>query len=354
MKDELTPLERGKLYFSGERVDRLPFGLLGIETGCAMYNISPRECLHNPNEAIRVQREIIREFGSDSVGFGPDLKGIGEALGTEIIYPEWGICYVKSPVLDDYKKLNELKEIDFIKNKRMPAIEEILVSFKEEYGKTHEVCNVVAGPLSTASAIRGTEMVLKDMKRNPENLHRLLEFTVEINLKWIKHMWNKCEATVSIADPVSSGSLIGQERFREFSKPYLENMCKEIEKITKQKPSLHICGKTKNFWNDFKDLGIAGFSLDNCEKLDDFKNAVGEYITIGGNVNPTEIICFGQKEEIEKAVMDCMKKGSDSPKGYIPGAGCQIPLGISKVNLGIYVENMKKYGKDAKIGECVI
>ena len=47
-------------------------------------------------------------------------------------------------------------------------------------------------------------------------------------------------------------------------------------------------------------------------------------------------------------------EGSDSPKGFTPRAGCQVPLGTSKENLKAYVENIKKYTRNARIGENVL
>ena len=298
MKDELTPLERGKRYFSGERVDRLPYGLVGVETGCSLYGVNPKEVLHSAELAMLVQKQIVEEFGVDSVGFGPDLKGIAEALGTEVYYPEHSICYVKTPILNDYRQLEKLKELSIYSQGRLPMILETLQKLKETYGETHPVSNAIAGPLSTAAAIRGTEAMLKDMKRNEENLHELLAFTVETNLKWVKHVWDRCEIKVSISDPVASGSLISHQNFLKFEKPYLKKLCEGIEKITGKKPSLHICGKTRAIWEDLKEIGISGFLLDNCENLEDFKNTVGDKIAISGNIDPTNAMRFGIPRDI--------------------------------------------------------
>ena len=353
MKEELSPLERNRRYFAGEKVDRLPRGLLGIETGCSLYGISPREVVHSVEKGIEVQNNLEKDFGVDSMGWGPDLKGIGEALGTKIIYPEQSICYVDQPVLQNYSQMDELRRVDIRKQGRMPIIAEFLKRIKEQHGKTHAVDNAIGGPMSTAAAIRGTENLLKDMRKNPEQLHELLAFTVEINVLWVKYIWEECEATVSIADPVASGSLLSRERFCEFEKPYLTKLCEEIRKITGQKPSLHICGKTHSIWSELKDMEISGFCLDNCENLEEFKKNVGDSITIGGNIDPTDVMRFGSPDDVREALKRCLQEGSDSPKGYIPGAGCQIPLGTPKENIYTFVESVKKYTRNAHIGSKI-
>lgn len=213
--DELTPLERGRRYFAGEEVDRLPCGLLGIETGCSLYGISPREALHSADKAVEVQTHLVEDFDADSVGFGPDLKGLAEAVGSKICYPEWNICYMEEPALKDYRQLRDLYDIDFFHRGRLCQILEVLKRLKEQYYDTREVSNMIAGPMSTAAAIRGTENLLKDMRRQKEQLHKLLEFCVELNRKWVEYVWKTCEASVSIADPVASENLLGVNRFRE-------------------------------------------------------------------------------------------------------------------------------------------
>lgn len=57
---------------------------------------------------------------------------------------------------------------------------------------------------------------------------------------------------------------------------------------------------------------------------------------------------------MEEALKSCLRQASDSPKGYIPGAGCQIPLGTPKENLYALTEGVKKYTKGAKIGRNCI
>ena len=350
---ELTPLERNRLYYAGEEVDRLPHGLLGIETGCSLYGIGPREALHSPEKAMEVADHLVKEFDVDSIGFGPDLKGLGEAVGSRVCYPEWNICYVEEPVLKDYGNLKELYDINLRQKGRLPQILETLKRLKDKYGNTRGISNAIAGPMSTAASIRGTENLLKDMLREPEQLHRLLDFTVELNRKWVQYVWESCRVSPSIADPVASLNLLGVKRFREFEKPYLIRLCKEIREITGKKPSLHICGKTKGVWEDFRDLGISSFSLDNCESLRELKETTGDVIGISGNVNPTDVMRYGTPEDVEEAVKNCLKEAADSPKGYAPGAGCQIPLGTPRENLHAFCAAVEKYTRHARIGQSV-
>ena len=51
-------------------------------------------------------------------------------------------------------------------------------------------CMVVtggSGPMTTAISIRSPEMLMRDMIRDKENAHRLLDFSVQCTLKWIKY-----------------------------------------------------------------------------------------------------------------------------------------------------------------------
>ena len=58
-------------------------------------------------------------------------------------------------------------------------------------------------------------------------------------------------------------------------------------------------------------------------------------------------------EDVEDAVKNCLKEAADSPKGYAPGAGCQIPLGTPRENLHAFCAAVEKYTRHARIGQSV-
>lgn len=169
-----------------------------------------------------------------------------------------------------------------------------------------DVGSASVGPITLAASLRGTNEILRDFRRDKENVHRLLEFSLKNALKYVETVYNEFGIGVGVSDPISSCSLIGPKYFKEFSKPYLTRYINGIEKITGKKPSLHICGNTKKIWDDIKEMNISTFSLDNAEDILELKEAMGDKMCIAGNVRPVETLKSGLVEDVLKESRICI------------------------------------------------
>ena len=208
--------------------------------------------------------------------------------------------------------------------------------------------------MSTAISLRPIELVLRDMKKRPEQLHRLLEFCVSASLKWVKTLNEEFSITsVSIADPATTTDILGYNYYREFSYPYIKKLFDGIMKITNQVPSLHICGHSKKILKDLADIGFNNFSLDNCESLEEIKNLVGNRMLLGGNIDPVDIMRNGTIDDVIKATKQVIYYGSDNPCGYIVMPGCQVPIGTPLENIDALRYAVREYSKGAVKGKRI-
>ncbi len=111
--------------------------------------------------------------------------------------------------------------------------------------------------------------------------------------------------------------------------PILRNATTEKKELTGSTGTLHICGRSKEIWDDMVQTGMSNLSLDNCESLLEAKMAVGDQVVISGNVPPVNVMHVGPKESIIQFTKACIRDAHDNPKGFILSTGCQIPLGTS-------------------------
>ncbi|WP_412523935.1 uroporphyrinogen decarboxylase family protein [Clostridium sp. JS66] len=339
----MTSKERREAYFRGEEVDRLPCAIMFEETAAVYAGINVEEYYFDSNKMLEAEKFIVREFGAESCGINVTLRGLGEALGSKMGYSDSRASFLIDPVLKDYKMLDNMEVVNPYKDGRLPITLEALGKIKKELGNEASVGSGVSGPVSAASAIRGTENLMKDFIQNKEGVHKLLDFIVECNLAYVEAVYREHGLMCGIGDPISCANLISPKQFREFSKPYLSKMIDGIYKITGEKPSLHICGKTKGIWNDLRDLNISAFSVDNCEDMEEVKNALGDKVCLVGNIDPVSIIRNGTVEDVYREVKSCIEKAADSPNGYIVGSGCDIPGGAPIENIKAVIEATKKY-----------
>ena len=60
---------------------------------------------------------------------------------------------------------------------------------------------------------------------------------------------------------------------------------------------------------------------------------------------PVNVLNLGKEEDIKRSVAECILKAHDSPKGYVLGSGCQVPLFTPAENVEAYLRWGKELGK---------
>ena len=180
----------------------------------------------------------------------------------------------------------------------------------------------------------------------------MLALVDDNSLRWIEVFTKEFgQVPVSIADPVTCRDILGPSQFEGFSFPELKRLVSGVKKITGSKPSLRVCGRTKELWECLKELEISSFSVDNCENLEEVREVLGNTMTIIGNVPPVDILKIGTIDDVIDSVKDCIQKGATFPKGYIICSGCDLPIGTPKENLEAFIYAARTYGKGAKMGK---
>ena len=351
--DEMTPGERIQAYLKGEEVDCIPYGFLAAEDALAsIWGITMGEMHRSLDARAEVMKRMRDEYDMTGISTGLGLRGMGEAVGSVVRYPEKRTDFIEEHWLKDYDDLKKLEDFDVRKssflNRKIEDTERLMEMFPDM-----PVSTGVAGPVSTAIAIMPIEKFLREMSKDPEHVKQLLDFAVDSSLEWVKYF---CERTgcrsAGIADPVTTTDIFGPKYFREFSKPYFKRLFDGIEEITGKKGSVHICGHTKKIWNDLADIGVNNFSLDNCESMTEAKEMVGDRMFLVGNVSPVDIMCNGTIDDVISSVKSSIAEGSDSPCGYMLMPGCQVPIGAPKENFDAFVYAAHVYGANARLGHA--
>jgi uroporphyrinogen decarboxylase len=344
LKDEMNPIERRQAIAAGKPFDRIPFVLCLGETASHLIGTTISKYHHSAQLMAEAEIVAYRMFGQDGVGFGPGCQGLAEALGTKLEYPENHTSYVKEPAIKDWSDLEHLEPADPKKAGKMPLHIETLKILKDKLGKEVPVGTIICGAFSIAAYMRGTDNLLRDLYKNPEKVHRLMELITDSALLYIDEVID-LGCNISLGDPVASGSLINAAHFREFAKPYLTQLADRVRERTGFGPMLHICGDTKRIWRDMVETGAATLSLDNVIDLGEAKNQVGNEVCLMGNVDPVSVVANGTQEEIRNAVRHCLIQACDSPKGYILAPGCQIPLGTPTENIQCFANAARTLGR---------
>ena len=99
IESELSPSERSKKYFAGEKVDHIPYSLHSVyQALCEIYGYTTSQM----NSDFNIYAEIIErardDFGLEGVNVRLSLRSMGAAMGSTLFYPEHGIDRIEEHI----------------------------------------------------------------------------------------------------------------------------------------------------------------------------------------------------------------------------------------------------------------
>lgn len=349
-KDKMTPLERAQAIEEGRKYDRIRCGLSLGEMKAKLIGEDMNKLVSSVEVMVKSEIVAFNRFGQDGISMGANSYGIAEAMGANVCYPKDNLPFITAPAITDYRMLDDMGPVNPEKDGRIPLYLEACSILEREAKGIVGIGSSIGGPFTIASYLRGAVNLLKDTHRCPENVHKLMRIVTESSKNCID-AFSIFGVSVAMADPMASGSVISPKVFEKFVFPYLKELTDYALLKTGKKASLHMCGKTEKLWKWMNKLNIASFSLDEKVDLCQAKNELGIKTCLAGNVSPVEVILQGNKESITRSVKECIKKGHDSPQGYILGFGCQAPPLTPGKNIEYFMEAARKFGTYEKMNE---
>jgi uroporphyrinogen decarboxylase len=338
--DSMTPKERITAWKNGLPYDRIPCGVTVGEQAAVLAGFTSSDYPLSPANAAKVQITAYKIFGQEIVSGGFNLSDeLTKFLVSRIdVKPKVGEFPLKNK-----KDIQKLEILEPAKSKSFLRGLETLQILLQEVGDEVPVGTHINGPMTLAGRLRGAEDLMRDIYYDPEFVKELLDLCVKIMVPFVREMIGY-DVTVSIMDPVSSGSLIGPKTFTAFSYPYMRRLIKEITDVS-QPPNLHICGNINNILEYMADSG-AGLIM-NIDELVDLavvKRKIGQKIAFSGNVRSVDSVLLGTPQTVEDNVKECLRKAWNSPKGYIVSLD-GLPKAAPLENIHALFNAVRKYGK---------
>lgn len=340
--DQMTPKERAFALFAGKPVDRMPIKLFSPYIGMN-FGVSYQEAFVEAKSRAHWLIESYKRFGQDGLSVNYRLDGIPVAFGAESTYDPTGIPIIKEYIVKDFSDIHQLdlEKIRFENDTNAQTTYETVQIIQDELNDEIFTGVGFMGPFTTAANFAGTEKILKSMRKDPEGLHKLLDFaadiTIEVGRKFVEN-----QIGIGLAEPTAS--LLSPKQFREFVIPYYKKVMDKWKEWGSRGAGFHICGDTTRLLETFPEMGIRGVSIDSAVDIAVAKELVGDKLSIMGNVSPVDIL-QGTPESIEQAVIDCFRKCWDNPCGFTIAPGCDIPVQTSLENIDAYMRAARKCAK---------
>lgn len=340
--DQMTPKERAFALFAGKPVDRMPIKLFSPYIGMN-FGVSYEEAFNKAESRAKWLIESYRRFGQDGLSVNYRLDGIPVAFGAESTYDSQGIPIVKDAVLKEMADVDslDLEKLRFENDVNAQVAFDAVRIIQDKLNDEIFTGVGFMGPFTTAANLAGTEKVLKAMRKDPEGLHKLLDFaadaTIEVGRKFVEN-----QIGIGLAEPTAS--LVSPKNFREFVIPYYDKVMNKWKEWGSRGAGFHICGDTTRLLEAFTEMGIRGISIDSSVDIEYAKKTVGDKLSIMGNVSPIEIL-QGTPASIEQAVKDTFAKCWDNPRGFTIAPGCDIPVTAPLENIDAYMRAARQCAK---------
>lgn len=197
------------------------------------------------------------------------------------------------------------------------------------------------GPWSAAMTMRGDEQLLLDTGDDPKFVHDLMQFTTALTRRALDGM-SEIGVALWMFEPSASCSLVSPRIYRLFIKPYHEELVNYFKGRGKG-ISLHMCGYLDPIMEDVVTTGVEAISLDAPSSLKKMVEVSQKRVVVIGNVE-TSLFVEGTKEQIEKAVKDCIAVGAEG-SAYILASGCEVPDNARLENVQHFLDLAGQYGR---------
>ncbi|MBW2093006.1 MAG: uroporphyrinogen decarboxylase family protein [Deltaproteobacteria bacterium] len=345
--------ERVILAYNGRHADRVPTDIQGLNIGHLPRDKSLQELATGSKKAAAGIIKAWEFVQQDIVTVGALSLPMAQAAGNECDIDENGTLYSKKCILETKANLVKMSIPDPRQDAPLPFLLEICERVGSELGNEAAVRGVVSLPWTVAMQMRGLERLIYDTADDPGFIHSVMRFCTDYT-KGLGDAVIKAigEGAVGLyaTDPSSGCSVISPRVYREFVKPYQEEVVNHFKE--KGIPvTFHICGYIEPIIKDLISTGVDGVSIDEKTSLERmFEISQGKTLVLG-NISPL-LFANGSKEEMETAVKECLEIAGGESK-YILASGCAIPPGTPLENIQSFIKAAGEYGRydDSKLSQ---
>jgi MtaA/CmuA family methyltransferase len=338
---KMTSYQRVLTALEGGKPDFVPMLPLVYHWTYKQFGFNVIDALDSVEKVVYSQYNCARDFGYDTVNdYGP-ICAESHALGSKFKITENILPSMIEPLIKDFNTdLKKLTVMNPYKDGWLPLVLESVRRLKELCGYEKAVVGFMGAPFRCAAALRGTNKLYIDIKKNKEQLHHLLEYATINELVFGIALAHMGADVIMISDPTSSGDTISRSQWEEYGFIYTKQLVKHLKK-TGVKIFFHVCGNVLDRLDSFTRLGVDGISVDEKVDLAEARRIVGDRVCLIGNVSPADIV-LKTPEEIREKCRECIEKAGKEG-AFILSGGCMIPPEAKNENIRAMVEVAHNY-----------
>jgi [methyl-Co(III) methanol-specific corrinoid protein]:coenzyme M methyltransferase len=311
---ELSAKERLLMVLRKEAVDRPPVICPGGMMNASIVEVMKEtgfilpEAHSDAEKMADLAGAVAKYTGFENLGIPFCMTVEAEVLGSEITL---GTLECEPKITKEiYQSVNDVKFIDIeamLQTGRIAAITQSAKLLAARHPDLPVIGNLT-GPISTAASLVDPIAFLKDLRKNRESAHAILNYVSDLLIAFAKEQIKAGATAISIADPTATGEILGPKIFEEYAVQYLNKIIDAIHD-TKAPVIVHICGKlaaVRHLVPEIRSNAISTDALVNLKQLkEDFPS-----LTTMGNVS-TYLLEFGPAEKVAERAKILVSEGID-------------------------------------------
>lgn len=318
------------LQKAGRRTAGLPLGTAATQ----LTGTSVRDNLTSGKTQFNTLMAAVRRFRPDGIGIISDLSIEAQACGCEIKFPEDGLPFVSSKLLENQEDLKKLRLPDPYRAGRMPVVLETIRLLSRKLGLA--VGSGGIGPFTLAGELIGTERAALAVYTEPDFLHAVLRYATEVVISYQLAQISSGSDTVIIGEP--TGSILSPQHFREFAAGYLTRIIKKLPVPV----TLHICGDCTHLLDEIALLPIASLSVDAPVNLVEAAGKIPAQVILSGNLDPVTVVRELDPDGVRAATLKLLKEMDPYPN-FLLSTGCDITPDTPVENIEAILKAVREY-----------
>ena len=317
----MTGKELIQATYRHEKTERPPWVPYAGIHSAKFKGYTATEILKDTDKLVECLMEVHRLYRPDGQPIAFDLQLEAEILGCELIWADDNPPSVTSHPRENPDEIPD--KVVGPNDGRIPVVMEAARRMYEAVGEETALYGLFCGPFTLASHLRGTKLFM-DMKKNPEQVKKLMAFCVKQGKAMIDMYAEAGCCMIAPVDPLISQ--ISPKHFTTFmSEPYTELF--DYIRAKGLQSAFFVCGNAMRNLEVMCQTHPDGISIDENIPMTAGKAITDKYnITIGGNIPLTTTMLFGNQQDNMKYVVDMVD--SVDPRNLVIAPGCDMPYDV--------------------------
>lgn len=285
-RDVFSPKERLVRVLNKQEVERPPVICPGGMMNAAIIDVMNKNgnvlpAAHHTAELMSsLARDVNKYTGFENFGIPFCMTVEAEVLGSDVDFgtlrcePKIAKEAYESVSTVDFKPLGSME-----KSSRVGAVIDSIYTLSKKYPDV-PVIGSITGPISTSASIVDPMPFLKQLRKDKENAHKVIDYVTDHLLEYAKLMAENGATVISIADPTATGEILGPKMFEEYAVRYINKLVDGIHEMGIP-VIVHICGKMSAVKGQAAELHGDALSVDAFVSLKKIKEEYSDITTMG-------------------------------------------------------------------------